>query len=77
MSFGLPMNVCRAGIMTVEAKSGRVSRSMNWEICFALPMKSTAFFCSAVYFDVSALEFVAITVGSALTSSCWASGEPR
>jgi hypothetical protein len=46
MSVGALMNCCSAGIITVEAKSGRVSRSRNCEICLALPTKSTAFFCS-------------------------------
>jgi hypothetical protein len=48
MSLGFLMNCCSAGIITVDAKSGRVSRSRNWEICLALPTKSTAFFCSVV-----------------------------
>src|SRR3954470_24461004 len=48
MSFGFLMNVWIAGIITLLAKSGRVSRSMNWEMFFALPTNSTAFFCKAV-----------------------------
>src|SRR5450759_4550617 len=70
-SFGLPMKVWIAGIMTVDAKSGRVSRSMNCEMFLALPMKSTAFFCRRVYPEASALLLVAMTVGSPLTyTSC-------
>ena len=61
---GSLMNFCRAGIMTVEAKSGRLSRSRNWEMCLASPMSSAAFFCSALYPLVSAFELAATLLGS-------------
>ena len=48
MSFGFLMNCWSAGIITVEAKSGRVSRSRNCAISVAEPTSSAAFFCSAV-----------------------------
>jgi len=48
MSLGLLRNCCSAGIMTVEAKSGRVSRSMYCAMCFAPAISLADFFCSAV-----------------------------
>ena len=48
MSSGFLRKVWMPGSMTVEAKSGRVSRSRNWAIDSAEPMNSTAFFCRAV-----------------------------
>ena len=48
MSSGFLMKVWRPGSITVEAKSGRVSRSRNWAIDSAEPTNSTAFFCSPV-----------------------------
>jgi hypothetical protein len=47
-SLGFWMKLWRPGIITVEAKSGRVSRSRNWAIDSAEPMNSAAFFCSPV-----------------------------
>ena len=44
MSSGFLMKSCSAGIITVEAKSGRVSRSRNCEICLAPEISSSAFF---------------------------------
>ena len=48
MSFGFLMKSWIAGIITVEAKSGRVSRSMNCVMFVAPAISSTAFFCSVV-----------------------------
>ena len=48
MSLGFLMNCWIAGIITVEAKSGRVSRSMNWAIDLACETNSTDFFWSEV-----------------------------
>ena len=48
MSFGFLMKAWMAGIITVEAKSGRVSRSMNWAMRLGRPTNSTDFFCRAV-----------------------------
>ena len=42
------MNSWIDGIITVEAKSGRVSRSMNCVMFDAPLISSTAFFCSAL-----------------------------
>ena len=47
-SFGLLRNDCSDGIITVEAKSGRVSRSMYCAMCLAFAIRSAAFFCSAL-----------------------------
>ena len=47
-SPGLLRNVCSAGIITVDAKSGRVSRSMYCAMCFAPAIIDAAFFCRAV-----------------------------
>ena len=47
-SFGVFRNCCSAGIITVEAKSGRVSRSMYCAMCFALAISFAAFFCSGL-----------------------------
>ena len=54
MSPGFWMNFCSAGIMTVEAKVGSASRSRNWVMYLAPLMSSDAFFCSALYLEVSA-----------------------
>ena len=48
MSLGFLMKDWMAGIITVEAKSGRVSRSMNWAIDLADFTNSADFFCRAV-----------------------------
>ena len=48
MSFGFLMKVWMAGIITVDAKSGRVSRSMNWAMDLADLTNSADFFCRAV-----------------------------
>ncbi len=48
MSVGFLMKSCRAGIITVEAKSGRVSRSRNWAMFAVEPMISADFFCTAL-----------------------------
>ena len=48
MSFGFLMKLWIAGIITVEAKSGRVSRSMNCAIDLADLTYSSDFFCRAV-----------------------------
>jgi hypothetical protein len=48
MSSGLLMKSCSAGIITVEAKSGRVSRSRYCEICFAPEISSFDFFWMAL-----------------------------
>ena len=48
MSLGFLMNFWSAGIITVEAKSGRVSRSRNCAMFLAEPTSSADFFCSAV-----------------------------
>ena len=48
MSFGFLMKDWMAGIITVEAKSGRVSRSMNCAMDLAWPTNSTDFFWSEV-----------------------------
>ena len=42
------MNDCSAGIITVEAKSGRVSRLRSWLKFFAFATSSAAFCCSGV-----------------------------
>src|SRR6476620_5048382 len=47
MSLGFLMKDWMAGIITVEAKSGRVSRSMNWAIDLADFTNSADFFCRA------------------------------
>src|SRR5207244_9548884 len=47
-SFGLFRNCCSAGIITVDAKSGRVSRSMYCAMCFAPAISFAAFFCSGL-----------------------------
>ncbi len=46
--FGSLMKSCSAGIITVEAKSGRVSRSRNCAMFFAEPISAADFFCRAV-----------------------------
>ena len=43
MSVGFLMNSWIAGIITVEAKSGRVSRSMNWAMHLADATNSADF----------------------------------
>ena len=43
MSFGFLMKSCSAGIITVDAKSGRVSRSRNCAMFFVAPMISADF----------------------------------
>src|SRR4029453_6934204 len=43
MSLGFLRKVWMPGSITVEAKSGRVSRSRNWEIDSAEPMNSPPF----------------------------------
>ena len=48
MSDGFLMKDCRAGIITVEAKSGRVSRSRNWAMFFAEPISSADFFWTSL-----------------------------
>lgn len=65
-SFGLLMNFWIAGIITVEEKSGRVSRSRNCEICLAPETSSTAFFWIAEYPEVSASSLTAMLLGSLL-----------
>jgi len=50
-SSGLLRNCCRAGIITVEAKSGRVSRSRYCAMCFVFAIRSADFFWSGVYRD--------------------------
>jgi hypothetical protein len=60
------MNFCSAGCITVEVKSGRLSRSMNWVRLLAPEIISYAFFCSGEYEEVSALVEAATTFGSAL-----------
>ena len=57
MSFGFLMKLWNAGMATVEAKSGRVSRSRNWAMFFAWLTSSADFFCRAVYWLVSAPLF--------------------
>ncbi len=52
--------------MTVEAKSGRVSRSRNCAMCFAPPIRSAAFFCSALYPSVLASFATATLLASDL-----------
>ena len=47
-ALGARRNCWSAGIMTVDAKSGLVSRSRNCEMCFAPAMNFAHFFCSAV-----------------------------
>src|SRR6476661_5809924 len=76
MSLGFFRKDWMAGIITVDAKSGRVSRSMNWAMDLACETNSTDFFWRAVYEALSALSFVAMTLGSALTTMFWASAEP-
>ena len=48
MSPGLLRNDCSDGIITVEAKSGRVSRSMYCAMCFVDAISFASFFCSGV-----------------------------
>ena len=48
MSFGFLMKSCSAGIITVDAKSGRVSRSRNCAMLAVAPMISADFFCTAL-----------------------------
>ena len=64
MSAGLAMNFWIDGIMTVEAKSGRVSRSRNWAMFFAELTSSADFFWMGVNTEVSTLLFA----GTALLS---------
>ena len=71
------MNACSDGIITVDAKSGRVSRSRNWAIDLAEPTISADFFFSALYPLVSAFEFAASVPGSDLATTVPASGPPR
>jgi hypothetical protein len=60
------MKFCRAGCITVEVKSGRLSRSMNWVRCLAPLIMSYAFPAGGAYDEVSALEEAAMRLGSAL-----------
>ena len=60
------MNSCSDGIITVEAKSGRVSRSRNCEIDLAPLTSSSPFFCSALYPLVSASLCAPMLFGSDL-----------
>ena len=46
------MKHCSDGIITVEAKSGRVSRSMYWAMCLVAAMSFASFFCSGEYLAV-------------------------
>lgn len=47
MSLGFFKNSWIEGIITVDAKSERVSRSRNWAMLLAAPTTSADFFCSA------------------------------
>src|SRR4029079_8236657 len=76
MSFGFLMKDWIAGIITVEAKSGRVSRSRNWAIDLAWETNSTDFFCRDVYPALLAWSLVAMTLGSALTTMSCAAADP-
>ena len=46
------MKDCSDGIITVEAKSGRVSRSMYCAMFLVAAMSFASFFCSGEYADV-------------------------
>ena len=48
MSAGFFRKLWKAGMITVDAKSGRVSRSRNWDTFLAWLTSSADFFCSVV-----------------------------
>ena len=77
MSPGFWMYAWSAGPTTVDAKSGRVSRSRNCERFFASSIVRTAFFCSAEYELWSARLFAAMTDGSYFSVMFTASGVAR
>src|ERR1700724_2581433 len=77
ISSGLPRNCCNDGIITVEAKSGRVSRSRHWAMLFDEPINSAAFFWNGLYFDVSASLGAATLFGLDVRKMLAASPVPR
>lgn len=71
-SPGFLMKDCSAGVTTVEAKSGRESRSRNCAMDWACLTKSSEAFCRGVYLAVVAWSEHATTEGSAWTRVSWA-----
>src|SRR4051795_4449646 len=76
-SFGFFRKAWIEGIITVDAKSGRVSRSMNCAMFLVLAMSTAAFFWTAVYLEVSAVLFAATSLESVARYVSAALADPR